>query len=176
MIWTLTLAASENPAESPKRALEPFPTGRWANSENPGNLLVGEPVHSMEFQNDGLLVGEPLQGPDELRVLLTSERHGFRARSQVHYIDGRPGVDAITKTLEQDVTRDRVQPGAETPIAPVRRSADQRPLECLLQNVFGVSSANAADHVAKDLIRVPVEERGGSFALALRNAPHELEL
>ena len=176
MIGTSALAASENPAESSKRALEPFSTGRWANSENPRNLFVGEPVHSMEFQNDGLLVGEPLQGPDELRLLLTSERHGFRARSHVHYIDGRPGVDAISKTLEQDVTRDRVQPGAETPITPVRRSADQRALECLLQNVFGIDSANPTNDVAKDLIRVSVEERGGSFALALRNALHELEL
>ncbi len=157
MVGASRFVGCERAAESSESALEPFAAGGCTNSENLRDLVVREAVRSVEFENDGLLIGESLESPEKSPLLLTSERHRLRPRAQIDYIDEGSGIDSIAAPLEQDMTGDRVQPGAETSLTSISGGAHQSALECLLQDVFGIDATNPADDVAKDLIRVPLE-------------------
>ena len=108
MFGAASPVACKGVAENSEGALEPFAAGGWANTQNLRDLVVRETVRAVELENDGLLIGESLDGPDQSPLLLTSERHRLGPRAEIYQVQEGSGVDPISPPLEQDMTGDRV--------------------------------------------------------------------
>jgi len=162
--------ARENRLECRGRTLQSLSARRDLDTQEFGDLLVTQAIDLMKFKGDRLIIGEALEGVQQLRRTFRSNEERFGARRRLRSIRCFSEVDPNPTSFEQDVSRDGEEPCSRRRFSAKARGTAERAGEDFLEQVLGFDGACATCQEGEDLVTMKVEELRGGTAISLRDS------